>query len=60
MAHDSAHGRSFYRHDEIVVDARDGVPHYTGEKPEFLKEYRKRVMLALNTLEGSGDDAIAQ
>ena len=45
-ANDQAHGRSFYRDDEIVVD-RDGVPHFTGEKPELLAEYKKRVRLGI-------------
>ena len=36
MTHDQGHSRSFYRDDEIIVD-RDGIPHYTGEKPELFK-----------------------
>ena len=56
MANDPAHGRSFYRHDEIVVYSRDGAPHFTGERPELLNKYRKRAQLVLALLEGSGDD----
>ena len=52
---DQSNGRSFYRDDEITVD-RDGLPHYTGERPELLKEYKKRVNLMLGRLEGSGDE----
>ena len=52
---DQGAGRSYYRDDEIVVD-RDGLPHYTGTNPDLLKEYKKRVTLALARLEGSGDD----
>ena len=39
-----------------MVD-RDGLPHYTGENADLIKEYRKRVKLALARLEGSGDEA---
>ncbi|CAK0792797.1 unnamed protein product [Prorocentrum cordatum] len=52
---DQGAGRSYDRDDEIVVD-RDGLPHYTGQNPDLLKEYKKRVTLALARLEGSGDD----
>ena len=52
---DQGNGRSYYRDDEIVVD-RDGLPHYTGENPDLIKEYKKRVKLALARLEGSGED----
>ena len=50
-----ADSKVFWRDDEIVVD-RDGVPHFTGQKPELMKEYRRRVLFAFNNLEGSGDD----
>ena len=50
-----AESKQFWRDDEIVVD-RDGIPHFTGAKPELMKEYRRRVLFAYNTLEGSGDD----
>ena len=50
-----AAGRSFWRDDEIVVD-KDGVPHYTGVQPGLMREYRKRVLFAYSSLEGSGDD----
>eukprot|EP00959_Pyramimonas_sp_CCMP1952_P092396 1934042-Pyramimonas_sp.AAC.1 len=39
----------------IVVD-RDGLPHYAGANSDLLKEYKKRVILALARLEGSGSD----
>ena len=55
---DQGNGRSYYRDDEIVVD-RDGLPHYTGENPDLIKEYKKRVKLALARLEGSGDNSDA-
>ena len=51
---DQAGGRSYYRDDEVMVD-REGLPRFTGEKPELLKEYKKRVALMLSRLEGSGD-----
>ena len=35
---DQGNGRSYYRDDEIVVD-RDGLPQYTGENPDLIKEY---------------------
>ena len=56
---DQGSGRSYWRDDEIIVD-RDGVPHYTGEKPELLKEYKRRVALSLSRLEGSGDEEAYQ
>ena len=37
---DQGNGRSYYRDDEIVVD-RDGLPHYTGENPDLIKEYKR-------------------
>eukprot|EP00439_Symbiodinium_sp_Y106_P054517 s748_g7.t1 len=48
-------GRGFWRDDEIVVD-KDGIPHYTGVQPGLMREYRKRVLFAYSSLEGSGDD----
>ena len=42
---DQAAGRSFYRDDDITVD-RDGLPLYTGERPDSVKEYTKRVSLS--------------
>lgn len=45
---------AFWKDDEIVVD-RDGVPHFTGVKPELMREYRKRVLFAYSSLEGDGD-----
>ena len=47
--------RPFRRDDQIVVD-KDGIPHYTGVRPELMKDYRRRVLFAFNNLEGSGDD----
>lgn len=44
----------FWRDDEIIVD-RDGIPHFTGAKPELMREYRKRVLFAYTMLEGDGD-----
>ena len=44
-----------WRDDEICVD-RDGIPHYSGTKPELMKEYRRRVLFAYANLEGSGDE----
>ena len=43
-------------YDEVTVYL-DGLPHYTGEQPKLLKEYKKRVNLALAPLDGSGDEA---
>ncbi|CAE8678310.1 unnamed protein product [Polarella glacialis] len=54
-AFEQGHGRSFYRDDEIVVD-KDGIPHYTGAKPELLKEYKMRATFAFKNLEGDGKD----
>ena len=48
-----ADNKQFCRDD--VVD-RDGIPHFTGARPELMKEYRRRVLFAYNTLEGNGDD----
>ena len=45
---------TFWKDDEIVVD-RDGIPHFTGVKPELMREYRKRVLFAYSSLEGDGD-----
>ena len=56
MASEQAHGRSFYRDDEITID-RDGIPHFTGEQATLLKEYRRRVKLGLERIDGSGDEA---
>ena len=50
-----ASSRGFWRDDEIVVD-KDGIPHYTGAQPGLMREYRKRVLFAFQSLEGSGDD----
>ena len=47
--------KPFWKDDEIAVD-RDGIPRFTGAKPELMKEYRRRVLFAYNNLEGSGDD----
>ena len=52
---EQAHGRSFYRDDEITVD-RDGIPHFTGEQPTLLKEYKRRVQLGIERIDGSGDE----
>eukprot|EP00438_Fugacium_kawagutii_P008061 Skav219569 [mRNA] locus=scaffold3203:12014:25029:+ [translate_table: standard] len=32
-----------------------GIPHFTGSQPGLMKEYRRRVLFAYNTLEGEGD-----
>ena len=50
-----ASDKVYWKDDEIVCD-RDGVPHYTGAKPELMREYRRRVLFCYNNLEGSGDD----
>ncbi|CAE7864021.1 unnamed protein product [Symbiodinium necroappetens] len=55
MASSESAGRGFWRDDEIVVD-KDGIPHYTGVQPGLMREYRKRVLFAFSSLEGSGDD----
>eukprot|EP00435_Cladocopium_sp_Y103_P021956 s3297_g5.t1 len=47
-------GTPFWKDGEIVVD-RDGIPHFTGAQPYLMKEYRRRVLFAYNTLEGEGD-----
>ena len=47
--------KPYWRDDQVVVD-RDGIPHYTGARPELMKEYRRRVLFAFSNLEGSGDD----
>ena len=39
---------------KTVVD-RDGIPHYTGARPELMREYRKRALFAYHMLEGDGD-----
>ncbi|CAK9062808.1 unnamed protein product [Durusdinium trenchii] len=44
----------FWKDDEIIVD-KDGIPHYTGLRPELMREYRKRVLFAFSMLEGDGD-----
>ena len=38
-----------------MVD-KDGIPHFTGAVPGLMKEYRRRVLFAYGSLEGSGDD----
>ena len=45
---------AFWRDDQTVLD-RDGIPHYTGAQPGLMRQYRKRVLFAFNTLEGEGD-----
>ena len=45
----------YWKDDEIVCD-RDGIPHYTGARPELMREYRRRVLFCYSNLEGSGDD----
>ena len=54
MAFDSKH--TWYRDDEVTVD-RDGIPHYTGADPSLMREYRRRVIFAYNSLDGEGKDA---
>ena len=55
MANGNGSGGSvFWKDDEIVVD-REGIPHYTGNRPELMREYRKRVLFAYSSLEGDGD-----
>ena len=54
MAASMAGNSTFWKDDEIVVD-RDGIPHYTGSRPELMREYRRRVLFAFSTLEGEGD-----
>ncbi|CAJ1341756.1 unnamed protein product [Effrenium voratum] len=46
---------AFWRDDEIVTD-RSGIPHCTGANPALMKEYRRRVLFAFNSLEGDGED----
>ena len=41
----------FWKDDEIVVDM-DGIPHFTGQKPKLMKEYRRRVIFPYNNVEG--------
>ena len=55
MASEQSHGRSFCRDDEITID-RDGIPHFTGEQATLLKEYRRRVKLGLERIDGPGDE----
>ena len=43
-----------YRDDEVLVD-KDGIPHFTGVRPELMKEYKRRVTFAYSMLEGEGD-----
>lgn len=50
----SAGSSIFWRDDEVVVD-RDGIPYYTGVKPELTKECRRRVLFAFQSLEGDRD-----
>ena len=54
MASSDATSRTFWSDSEIVVD-KDGIPHFTGEQPALMKEYRRRVLFAFNPLEGDGD-----
>ncbi len=54
MASSETTSRSFWSDSEIVVD-KDGIPHFTGEQPALMKEYRRRVLFAFNSLEGDGD-----
>ncbi len=54
MGDGGAGSRTFWSDTEIVVD-KDGVPHYTGLMPHLMKEYRRRVLFAFNSLEGEGD-----
>ena len=54
MADGGSGNRTFWSDTEIVVD-KDGVPHYTGLMPHLMKEYRRRVLFAFNSLEGDGD-----
>ena len=49
-------GRNWNRDDGIVVD-KDGVPHYTGQQPGLMREYRRRVLFAFSNLGGEGGDA---
>ena len=51
----SAGSSIFWRDDEVVVD-RDGIPYYTGVKPELTKECRRRVLFAFQSLEGDRDN----
>ena len=48
-----ASSTTFWRDDEVVVD-RDGIPHFTGKRPELMREYRKRVLFAFHAHEGDG------
>ena len=52
---DAAPASHWQRSDAIIVD-RDGLPHFDGVRPELLKEYRKRVLLLLNSVDDSADD----
>ena len=55
MSHGGGSGNApFWKDDEIVVD-REGIPHFTGSRPELMREYRKRVLFAYSSLEGDGD-----
>ena len=51
--------RLFWQDDQIVVD-KDGIPHYTGARPELMKDYCRTVLFAFSKLEGSGDDEAKQ
>lgn len=46
--------KPFYSDHEIICD-RDGIPHFTGVQSALMKEYRRRVLFAWNSLEGEGD-----
>lgn len=52
----SSAGKNFWSDYEIVVD-KDGIPHYTGQVPSLMKEYRRRVLFAFSSLEGDGETA---
>ena len=43
-----------YRDDEVLVD-KDGIPHFTGVRPELMKECKRRVAFAYSMLGGEGD-----
>ena len=50
----AAGSNALWRDDEVVVD-KDGIPHYSGARPELMKEYRKRVLFAFHSIDGEGD-----
>ena len=59
VADGSLASKKFWSDNEIVVD-KDGVPHFTGVQPNLMKEYRRRVLFALGSLEGDGDTEAAE